>query len=352
MPTEPDIFRDPWFRCICIVGFAVNRHRNDIFQQTDEEQSRSWLEAVEIIQNECQSARNKGVEEDEDYLIERTKRQLTETAKTFHKENPGLERVLRKIAADIRPLTDTQIMDEFLVLQTSGYKIAHACATTWGGPRAKARLSVMKKGSLVFDDFEESGPQTIVPTWTDTDNALIHVALGGGKTPLFGLLCLEFYLFHEFLSHLFPVWEDSAGKLSEGYLFRIARWWYLTSEDVPITSALVEVDWANHWHHQQVKQDSDYWNRFHMRSDWFEARLSRERFSWLILEIAAFPKDVRNGFQRRFMGLLYSVYKQRDSLGLGILSRVTGFRIEDIHDKLLRHVRSTVPAKIKKILGL
>jgi hypothetical protein len=126
----------------------------------------------------------------------------------------------------------------------------------------------------------------------------------------------------------------------------------LISEEVPISPALFELDWANHWKNQEVKQETDYWSLFHFRSDWFGSKTSRPRFSWLILEIAAFRGLPKGGFQRRFMGFLYDVFKFKDEKGLQILFANSSDSITQIHDQLRAHFREGIPYKYKKLLGL
>jgi hypothetical protein len=343
MSKFPDVFEDPWFRCVSVVGAAVRDRRREIFDATRIDQRETWLYAIDLIEDECRSARSKGIiQDDPDYLVKRVSDQLAATSKTFA-EQPALADVLQDIAAAIRPLKSKQIMAVFDAVNHTAFDITKQCISQWGGTHAGARLGNFGLADLTFEECDSPGPKTIVPTWTETedDELSIHVAMGGGQKPLLGALCLEFYFFHEYLSHVFPVHEDTAGSLSEGYLFKIARWWYLQSENVPMTSALVEVDWANHWERQQIKPSADFWNLLHQQTEWFEVNSSRRRLAWIILEVAAFAEDQKYRFQARFLGFLQMLYRVYDrALGSQLLSGQT--KIEDVHDELQKALEPKV----------
>jgi hypothetical protein len=346
MSKFPIVFEDPWFRCVSVVGAAVSQRRVEIFSATDIAQRESWLYAIELIEAECQAARSKGIiPGDPDYLIKRVKEQLTATGKTFSKTQSALAAVLQRIAADIRPLKGKQLMAVFDAINQRAFDLTQRCISAWGGAHALARLTSLRLAQLIFEECDSAGPKAIVPTWTVTEDLSIHVAMGGGQRPLLGALCLEFYFLHEYLSHVFPVHEDIAGSLSEGYLLKIARWWYLQSEDVPISSALVEVDWANHWERQQIKPSADFWNLVHLQTEWFEVGTSRPRFAWVILELSAFAEDQKYGFQARFLAFLQMLYQAYQKALVSQLLNGPDTKIEDVHDELEKTLKSKVDRK-------
>jgi hypothetical protein len=339
MAQSLDVFSDPWFRCIFIVGAAVRDRRREIFDATDIQQRETWLYAIDIIEAECESARSKGIiPRDPDFLVKRVRDQLAATSKTYTAQ-PALSAVLERIAADIRPLKNKQILTIFADINQRAFNLTRRCVSRWGGAHAKARLDNFQLTRLLYEDCDAKGPKTVVPTWTgpdedhdDDEELFIHIVLGGGQKPLLGCLCLEFYLFHEYLSHVFPVHEDTAGSLSEGYLFKIARWWYLLSEDVPMSSALVEVDWASHWERQKIKASADSWNLLHQQTEWFEVNSSRSRFAWVILELAAYAEDQKYRFQARFLGFLRLLYRTYDTVLAAQLLNGSSTQMEEVHD--------------------
>jgi hypothetical protein len=344
MSKFPPVFEDPWFRCVSVVGAAVSQRRLEIFRATDIQQRENWLYAIELIETECQTARNKGIiANDPDYLVKRVKEQLTATAKTFREPQPALASVLEQIAADIRPPKDKQLMAIFDAINEKAFALTQKCTDAWGGAHTQARRGNFRLAKLTFEDCDSAGPKNVVPTWTE--DLSIHVAMGGGQKPLLGALCLEFYFLHEYLSHVFPVHEDTAGSLSEGYLFKIARWWYLLSEDVPLSSAIAEVDWANHWERQKIKPSEDYWNLIHLQTEWFEVGSSRPRFAWVILEISAFAEDKKFRFQARFLAFLQLLYKLYEKPLVSQLLNSTSIEIEEIHDELEKALEAKIDRK-------
>jgi hypothetical protein len=307
MPRTLEIVPDhPWFRCICSVGFVLLRFRHDIFIQTDEEEGRNWLGVIELIEKQCLLSRGQGVSDKPNYLVERARQDIETIAERFGEENEGLRKVLRKLAKKIQPMDRKEVLASFKTLSERGMVLTRECAKKWGGKYATSTATNLKPFRLAFDEPEDVPGTTPVPSWTDSEDNTIHLAVGGGERPLLNFLCFEFYLFHEYLSHIFPTWEDAAGRLSEGYLFRVAEWWYTKSVD-HMDSALVGVDWRQHWEHHKLSPVADYWEAFRRRSDWYEARTSKEWSSNLLLEIAAFDNRHDPRFQPNALSFLKTI---------------------------------------------
>jgi hypothetical protein len=351
MSSTPEIYQDPWFRCISVVGFALLRYKQDIFDQTDEETGWSWSEIIEQLEKHCVAAYKQGFSDDPDYLIKRVKQDFTTMANRLRKEDAGLREVLLKLAKKLRPLSTKEISASFEELNKRGLILTGQCVAKWGGIYAKPRALQLKPFKLILDESDGSTSVTSVCSWTDASSRTIHLTVGGGEKPLVNFLCFEFYLFHEYFSHVLPTWEDLAGKLSEGYLFSIAWWWYL-QESPPIDSALVAVDWQKHWARQKLISQSDYWRAFHRRSDWFEIRSSRAWFSHLLLEIAAFDNERDKQFQPEALAYIKSTWKNDETTAIKTLSAHSSMNVEAICSQLKAMALKQIDHKTLKRISL
>lgn len=351
MARTPETFQEPWFRLICSVGFALLRRRHDIFLQTDDEEGRDWLNVIGLLESACFLAQQQGIGSEPDYLVQRAKEDFAKIAERFGQENPGLRDVLRDLAEELRPLSYEEVLASFQELNNKGLILTQECAADWGMGYATSRASKLKAYKLVFDQAGTSGGTTPVCTWTDTSSRAIHFMVGSGKRPLVSFLCFEFYLLHEYLSHVLPTWEDGAGRLSEGYLFSVARWWYTKKVD-HMDSALVAVDWQEHWERQGLELDAAYWRKFHHRSDWFEARSSKGWFASLLLEVAAFRDSAKSGFQPQFLSFLKEIY--RGGLGDEVekVSSEPSLTVEAVYDRFKARLRGRIDPKTLKRLKL
>jgi len=347
MPKLPEIFLDPWFRSICAVGFSLLRYRGDIFIQTDEEDGRDWLGVIELLEDECFSALKQGASSDPDYLVTRAREDFAKVAARFGEENLGLREVLSQFAEQLRPMTPQEIVASFKELNQRGLILTRECASTWGGQHAKDRAPKLKTYEMIFDEPADTLGKTPVCTWTDSSTRTIHLTVGGGKRPLVNFLCFEFYLLHEYLSHVLPTRDDGAGRLSEGYLFSVARWWY-TKKVSHLDSAVVAVDWQEHWERNELEADADYWRRFHRRSDWFEAHSSKPWFAWLLLEVAAFRDSAKRGFQVRFLSFLKEVFKAGLGNEVEHVHKMPSLTVEEVHDQFKDVLLGRIDSNILK----
>lgn len=351
MAGAPEIFDDPWFRLMCSAGFALFRFRELIFAQTDDEDGRDWLSVIELLEKECFSAQQQGTSSDSDYLIKRARQDFAKVAERFGEENEGLRKVLRKLARDLQPFKPKSILASFDELNRRGLLLTQNCARKWGGPHSRTRASKLKPFRLGFDEPEATSSTTPVCTWTDTSRDTIHLVIGGGQRPLINFLSLEFYLLHEYLSHVFPTWEDGAGKLSEGYLFRVARWWH-TKQTGQIESAIADVDWNEHWGRLNFNRDAMYWRKFHLRSDWFEVHSSIEWISFVLLELAGFNNTSDSSFQPQLLAILKQLHRHNSSNEVESVCKMPSLPIEAIYREFHAGMRKKVPVKTLQRLEL
>ncbi len=247
----------------------------DLFSKTDERSGRSWSNVVKQIEDRYRMATESPRFNDPDYMTKYMQEEFARFAHRFTEESPGLGTVLSKIAEEISPLSNNEIDDAFRDLNLRAMVLARECATEWGGQHSVLRASAMSPARLNLDVLSSQIVPSPFCTWTDGQT--IHVPTGVGPRPLLDFLCLKFFLLHEYLSHHFPVWEDGAGLLSEGYLFPVGRWWHTARAEFAITTSLVDIDWQHHWQHQAYPQSAQYWREFHSWVDWMESSLSETK---------------------------------------------------------------------------
>jgi hypothetical protein len=350
MKPSPKIYAKPWFRCLASVGFRLLRNLDTIYAHTDESNGRGWDDLLKQFELRYQIARDSALHSDPDYITKYFRAELELFAKGFDTESPELGNVLVHTAKEVSPLTDEEMSDAFHQVNLAALQLARKCGTDWGGRHATLRASKLKAIPLNLDvDSAPAKPSTLT-TWT-TEEA-IHVPTGGVR-PLLDFVCLKFFLLHEYLSHLFPSWEDGAGLISEGYLFPVGRWWHTAQADFPITSSLVDLDWEDHWLRIPSPQSSRYWREFHSRVDWMESKCPKERLCWILLEMASYEEDGRPGrFQEAFLGFFEILAKRDDCTFIWDILNSPSTDIKEIHGEIRQGLRSKLPANIRKKLGL
>jgi hypothetical protein len=348
--SYPDIFSRPWFRCLVSVGHRLHLRMEELFVRTDEHQGRSWSDVVRQIENRCLSAKDSGWRSDPDYMTKDAVKQIELFAAGFSEEAPELGEILGTIAGEIRPLADNEMLAAFEELNPKAFLMASDCATEWGGKHAVLRASKLKLAPLSIDS---PTPQNeVAPLFTWTDGQTIHVLCGTGERPLFHFLCLDFYLLHEYLSHHLPVWEDTAGVLSEGYLFPLARWWHTKKSEFPISTSLVDTDWQHHFSEQKNKQSAQYWREFHSWIDWMESRCPKPRLPWVLLEMATFAEDTDHRLTEGFLGVLATAPKNPAMAFVWDILNSPSTDIQEIYQEIRKNLPSALSSNVKKRLGL
>jgi hypothetical protein len=356
MGSFPDIFARPWFRCLVSVGFRLHWDIDEVFAETDERRGRGWPDVVKQIENRCLNAKDSPRQSDPDYMTAYAREEILRFAKAFPKkgpelgESPELGEALVKVATKIRPLTDPEMEKAFEDLNKKALRSAQECATKWGGPHATLRASKLKLASLDLDP--RAPPAASLPLCTWTDGKTISVPTGAGERPVLDFLSLDFYLLHEYLSHHFPVWEDGAGTLSEGYLFPIGRWWRTAQAQFPVTNSLVDLNWQYHWLRQRNPQSAQYWREFHSWVDWMEVRCTRPRLLWILLEMASYDKDPVHRLQEGFLGILESIIKEKELRFAWDVLNAPNADIYAVFRNVLTAIRPKLPANLKQRLGL
>jgi hypothetical protein len=356
MGSFPDIFARPWFRCLVSVGFRLHWDIDDVFTETDERRGRGWSDVVKQIENRCLNAKDSPRQSDPDYMTAYAQEEILQFAKAFPKKAPelgessGLGEALIKVAKKIRPLSDPEMEEAFENLNAKALLSSQECATEWGGTHSTLRASKLKLASLDLDPRALPGGSLPLCPWTDGQT--IYVPAGAGERPLLDFLGLEFYLLHEYLSHHFPVWEDGAGALSEGYLFPVARWWHTAKAEFPVTNSLVDLDWQYHWLRHPNPQSAQYWREFHSWVDWMEVRCTRPRLLWVLLEMASYNEDPAHRLQEGFLGILESITKEKELRFAWEILKAPNTNIFAVYQEVRAAIRPKMPVNIRKRLGL
>lgn len=321
-----------------------------IYAHTDEANSRGWDDLLKQFELRYQIAKESALQSHPDYMTNYFREELERFAKGFDSESPELGRVLLHTANELVPLSDDEMTDAFHRINHEAFRLARNCGTDWGGQHATLRASKLKEMPLNLDvDSAPAKPSTLT-TWT-TEDAIYFPA--GGARPLLDFVCLKFFLLHEYLSHLLPSWEDGAGLVSEGYLFPVGRWWHTAQAEFPITSALVDLDWDDHWQRIPFPQSARYWREFHSRVAWMESQCSKDRLCWILLEMASYEDDKPAGrLQESFLGFFELLAKRQDCTFIWDVLNGDSTDINGIHTEIRGLLRSKLPANIRKKLGL
>jgi hypothetical protein len=352
MSSVPEIYSRPWFRCLASIGFRLHWHLNEIYAETDDRGGRSWRNVVRQIEKRYELAIESPSHADPDYMTKFAQEEFLRFAEGIpDREGALLGQVLIKVAAEMTPLTNEEMDRAFEDLSLKARELAQDCATEWGGPEATLRASKMKPARLNLDANRASGAQSALITWTD--GTTIHIPTGAGPRPVLDFLCLKFYLFHEYLSHHLPYWEDGPGVLSEGYLFPVERWWYTFQSEYAVSSSIVDTNWDDHWGRLVDPQGADYWRDFHDRVNWIESQCPKPRLSWIFLEMACFEGSPRGQFQEAFLGF-FDILAKREDLRPRIFKilRDDSSDIHTIYKDIQGLLRSTLSSKARKALGL
>jgi hypothetical protein len=214
------------FRVICALGRSVRANLRKLFDATNRKSNPNWLGIVNAVSDFTDVILPaSGASQDPDKQIELVKNTISKLADTWPEANDQLHSVMTDMADHIVPFTKGELPSHLQSIQEAGAALAQKCVTHWGGERAVQALAQITKGKkpqLIFVTESES------PTYAYCDNnndgsAVIALVIGTGKNLLKSYLSLEFYFFHEHLSHIFPRWEDFSGRLSDGYLFALEK---------------------------------------------------------------------------------------------------------------------------------
>lgn len=290
----------------CIVGRSVRNHLPTLAHAAPEDFTPTWLELVDVI-NDIANFTNIGAPAaDVDHYLQFARALLDARAKTFEEINPGLASVLRAISLAARKGNAGELQAYFDELQRKGFHLAVECANTWGEKRSRSRASEIKPIALeFFQDDRIQGLTTLKPV----NHSKIRVVLGPLDV-LRSSLSLEFFFFHEYLSHVFPRNDDIEGKLSEGHLFGVAKRFFQEQvargkELFAFSPLLSSLDLQQH---RKLRSGKGRPEAYYDLLDGLFANLcaicGQEHAAYLVLELAATSPGGDERYQERVVGQL------------------------------------------------
>jgi hypothetical protein len=128
---------------------------------------------------------------------------------------------LNSIASSLRVTSADECLATLEEMNRQGWQLFNEMIEAIGGPRSKARRIAL----------QSSGPATLRARLGDLPFTYchclpseheIHLMLGTGSPSLSVMFDLPFYFMHEYVSHVFPVWDDERVRFSEAHLLRAA----------------------------------------------------------------------------------------------------------------------------------
>lgn len=111
------------------------------------------------------------------------------------------------------------------------------CVELWGGKEALKRLEALDSLPIQCS----STPGTAIQCSFDRNAQRIEVGVGFSETLLSECMLFEFALFHEYLSHAFPDWNEDEPEVSEAWLFALELEWFKYEYTALDTDLLVKV---------------------------------------------------------------------------------------------------------------
>jgi hypothetical protein len=111
------------------------------------------------------------------------------------------------------------------------------CVSKWGGPQAADRLKALAELPLQCGASDGGSIECAF----DRDSLRINVGAGVTDSLLNECMIFEFTLFHEYLSHAFPDWDEDEPDVSEAWLFALELQWFKYEYTALDTDLLVKV---------------------------------------------------------------------------------------------------------------
>jgi len=289
-----DDFDSVRFSAVCAVGRGVRMHLPQLMQATHRKTKPSWAQIIEDLDHEL--SRPTGASLDPKQYVAFAKEGLRSLMKSWAKQNPALRTALGEIVNQVKVFQPGELRKHIQDLHDQGIRLGKRCVSEWGGRRAKQLVDVVPNAEM---RFARSDTVNAMTTYCDKHRAPISVTLVLGKGDrlfqnlLKSYLSLEFYFFHEFLSHQFPLWDDPSGSFSEGYLFALEKSFFQAKchelvGGFALHPFLVNENIADHRaKSNEGSRDSDYYQQFEGLYAWLSGNCSDRTFAGLLLELAA-----------------------------------------------------------------
>jgi len=289
--------RTLYFRAVCALGFTIDRHLSALTDActASMHDAAAWgpLYEIERITRCLENADDLESEDFAYYLNHIRGHLLNSRAPDCEGFNPELASVIRRIAEDLSPLTPEDLAAAFEHTNEAVHGRVGDAISGWGGPRAMHRWQSCTVAAIQFD-FAGGGP-----TACSFLQNRITFHIGERKDPARSFFILDFFLFHEYVSHAFPLWNDTL--LTEGLLVETALTLMPYVADHPVRHRFVRAAWnmrpggPTTRHNVEVEA----W------AEWL-IRWGGIGFLRYILDWAATPADDRNLARLKRIGFLYN----------------------------------------------
>jgi hypothetical protein len=285
------------FGATCAVGRAFHEHFHDLRKVTWGSRY-TWRHVLGELDSSIEKFKDIPVVDDCASYTARVRDSLQSLQNNFLSGSPRLQSAVRAMANSMVDWRDDTALEEHLEqLNQSGYDLAVKCVSEWGGPLAQSRISSMKPVAL---EIKRNPAGLVTYTYCDSRQGPVVLAYGAPKGALLSYLNLDFYFLHEYLSHIFPSWDDDPIKtFSEGYLFMLALWG--SDAFAPSSSTIQMRDQDLAQHRETLDRERRALNQRELArldAQFYEARHPKQ-FYRLLLELAAYidPKVPDFGLQ-------------------------------------------------------
>lgn len=278
------------FVATCALGKSVRRHLRELTVAADYG-SRSFIQIHRSIENGAVLSEI-GSAQDQEHYLNFLRVSVRNLGTSFCKERPEVQRILTAIADEAVPFSAGELESHFSELLSNGHLLMTECVNNRGGSAAKARLLEIPSCLPIHIETRSGGHA--MTSVTENDGSAIRLLIGEGRNYLSNYLSLDFYFFHELLSHLFPRITDAAGRLSEGHLMAVEEVFFREHSDVlnggefTYLSKIVEKDFAAHLNQSGWSSDDGFYRKCGVKVGQLELwNDTRKAVAKLLLEFAA-----------------------------------------------------------------
>jgi hypothetical protein len=240
------------------------------------------------------------------HYLEWARKEIDDYARTHSSRNRALSQVLSQIGQRVQEFGPGGLKLYFAGVEARGRDLARECVQAWGGPRAKryihSRLTELIDLSFVYESADRA-----FDMYFDDEDRVIVVPVGMERGILRRCLNLEFYFFHEYLSHIFPRYDDERGVFSEGYLFAIERDFYESTCGSHVPGTLLRSDLEQNRLLASRPSIARFYEEVREKTAWLMLQCNHDlgRIPSLLLDLAVTSADdVSKSFHDIFLGRL------------------------------------------------
>lgn len=318
--SHPD-FITVRFSAVCAFGRSVRQNLKELFLATHARSRPGWKDIISRIDDLIDDFLSlSGASTNSEDQLTLLKSGLSGIPDTYAKINPALTDVFQMILDQVRPFSPGEIEDYLSKLFQDACSLAQKCIHEWGGPVAKAAMQFPRRAKLVF--VTEGGGPTYA--FCDKDlagNHEVNLVVGNAEGLLRSVLSLEFYFFHEYLSHVFPQWDDLPGTFSEGFLFALGKTFFqqkchVLKNGFSLHSQIVDADIAAHRRRTGKNPHGDFEGFY----AWLIGQCQNKSFETLLLELAALPKEP-DQIQGKYLALIGFICERQSEELAALLSK-------------------------------